>query len=210
MLRMEDILFIEPAEAFRPGRTRRYHALPLMLRSFVERVMIDIRSAALKDPVFATRVEGLAHDDQAAGALLAAYAEIVLEVSAVNGAILRRPLNGARLMAMGELMALCVATEAAERHGETWEGPIEIELAGWARRFEVSRAHVRRVLQTLEPLGLIRDAGHPNRLLVTGQFRESLHAHHAIVIMNARRAIERLQHAYAGFQSRGNAKPSRR
>jgi hypothetical protein len=68
----------------------------------------------------------------------------------------RRPLNGVRFMAMGELIALSVAAEAMGRHGETWEGPPEIALASYARRFEVSRAQVRRVLLALEPCGLAR------------------------------------------------------
>lgn len=210
MLRMQDIQFIEPAEAFRTGRARRYRPLPIMVTAFAERALVDLRSAALNDPAIAALVEPLAQDARSTDALLCAYAEVLLEESTAGNAAVQRPLNGVRFMAMGKLIALSVAAEAMERHGETWEGPLEIALASYARRFEVSRAHVRRVLQTLEPCGLARVEGHPHRRLVTGRFRESIEAYYAAVFETTRRAIDRLRAAGQQTSDGGSAgAPSR-
>ena len=198
MLRMQDIQFIEPAEAFRTGRARRYRPLPLMVRSFADRVLVDLRSAALIDPAIAATVEDLTQDAQQTGALLTGYAEVLLEDPVVRNALEGRPLNGVQFMAMGKLIALSVAAEAMERHGETWEGPLEIALTAYARRFEVSRAHVRRVLQALEPLGLARVEDHPRRLLVTRRFRKSVETYYAAVFETALRVIDRLRPSAPG------------
>ena len=193
MLRMQDIQFIEPAEAFRTGRARRYRPRPVMVKSFAERVLVDLRSAALIEPAIAAQVEALGQDERSTVALLVAFAEVLLEDSTVRSTVARRPLNGGRFMAMGQLIALSVAAEAMERNGDTWEGPLEIALTSYARRFEVSRAQVRRVLQTLEPCGLARVEDHPHRLLVTSRFREAIETDYAAVFDTARRAIDRLQ-----------------
>lgn len=192
MLRMQDIQFIEPAEPFRNGRAWRYRALPIMMESFAERVMVDLRSAALIDPALAALVDGPAHGGRSAGALLAAFADVLLEAPAAGTPAGPPPLNGAPFMAMGGLIALSVAAEAMERNGETWEGPLEITLASYARRFEVSRAHVRRVLQRLEPCGLAHMEDRSHHLLVTSRFRESIEIYCATVFDTALRAIVRL------------------
>ena len=204
MLRMQDIQFIEPAEAFKAGRARRYRPLPDMVRSSAERVLVDLRSAALIDLAIAAQVEHMGRDQRSIVALLAAYAEVLLEDPAVRRAAERPPLNGVPFMAMGRLIALSIAAEAMERHGETWEGPLEIALTSYARRFEVSRAHVRRVLQTLEPCGLARVEGHPHGLLVTGRFREAVETYYAAVFETALRALDKHKlNATRGFRPVG-------
>ncbi|HEY2049824.1 MAG TPA: hypothetical protein VGH03_10805, partial [Caulobacteraceae bacterium] len=193
LLRMQDIGFIAPAEAFRAGRSRRYRPTPAMLNSFAERAMVDLRSAALIDPAIAAAVEDMAQDEDSTFALLDAFAEAMLEESSIRSLGERPPLNGTPFMAMGKQIALSIAADAMGRRGDVWDGPVEIALSSYAHRFDVSRAHVRRALQTLEPCGLTRFEDDPHRLLITLRFCEAIEAYYAIVFDRAMRMVDRLR-----------------
>jgi PAS domain S-box-containing protein len=195
LLRMQDIEFIQPAETFRTGKARRYRPLPAMVKAFADHVMVDLKSATLIDPRVASLVEELQADEQRTIAFLAAFAEVLIADPEVPNISAPAPLNGAPLMAMGKLIALAIAADAMERRGDEWEGPIDIALASYARRFEVSRAQVRRVLQTLEPCGLARVPDNPHRLLITRQFREAVETCYAAMFDTILRTLDRYQQA---------------
>ena len=177
--RLKDMSFVDVTGEFKAGQIRPYRVLPPMTQAFAGQLIINLKSLATTDTRAASALEAIEADDQRASPLLAVLAEVMLQDFSMKGPTLAGLLNGASLMAKGRAIALTIGADAIRRNGERLEGRINIGLTAYAERFELSRAHVRRVLQRLEACGLIRDTTSPSMLIVTSRYRDELEKYRA-------------------------------
>lgn len=190
LARMQDIGFVDVTGDFQAGQIRPYRVLPAMRQVFAEQMTINLRSMAATDYRAALALEAIQHDAGRATALLAAYAGALLDEYGLAERAPGRLLNGALLIAQGQSIALAIGAAVIEKHGATGEGWIEISLTAYAKRFEVSRTHVHRVIRNLEPCGLQPDPASPSRLLVTGGFLAAIGDYHAVICNSLARVLQ--------------------
>jgi hypothetical protein len=172
--RMQDTDFVDVAGPFRPGQVRPHHVQATMMQAFGRLLMIHLKSLAAEDYRAVLAIEAIEEDGKRATPLLAEWAAALLDdLRSENGGLGNR-LNRVPLMSKGQVIACAIGAEAIGKHGAAWEGWIDIPLTVYARRFDVSRVHVRRVVDSLAPCGLVRDAASSSRLLVTSRFRDEV------------------------------------
>ena len=179
--RMRRLGFIAPDAEFARGKERSYKPLRAMIDAFRARDRIEL--------------EALAHIDDRALHVLARYDDDPslfvrlnsLAIEEVVGAIARgermelQPLGGVHYLAMGFLITIAIAAQAFDDGRATAEGPVTLSLSGLARRFEVSRAHVRRVVKVLETIGLQSDPSDRRRFVLTPAFRARFELYHGLI-----------------------------
>lgn len=167
---MQDVGFVDVTGDFQAGQIRPYRVLPAMRQAFAEQMTIDLQGMAATDYRAALALEAIQHDAGRATALLTAYAGVLMGKYRQTKRAPSRLLNGVLWITQGQSIALAIGAAVMEKHGATGEGWIEVSLTAYAKRFEVSRVHVHRVIRNLEPCGLLPDPASPSRLLVTGRF----------------------------------------
>jgi hypothetical protein len=181
LARMQDIGFVDVTGDFQAGQIRPYRVLPAMRQVFAEQLAINLRSMAATDYRAALAVEAIQCDAERATALLAAHAGALMDEYARAECAPDRFLNGVLLIAQGQSIALAIGAAVIDKHGAAGEGWIEVSLTSYAKRFEVSRVHVHRVIRSLAPCGLLPDPASPSRLLATGRFLAAIGDYRAAI-----------------------------
>jgi hypothetical protein len=92
-----------------------------------------------------------------------------------------QPLGGVHYLALGFQITQAVAAQAIEDGAAAAEGPVTLSLSEMARRFEVSRAHVRRVVKVLETIGVQSDPTDRRRYVLTADFRDRFELYHGFL-----------------------------
>ncbi|MDP1026853.1 PAS domain-containing protein [Sphingomonas sp. KR1UV-12] len=192
LARMQDIGFVDVAGRFQAGRIRPYRVQAAMRKSFAELLAIDLRSMAASDYRAVLALEAMEKDGTRTTPLLAAFAAALLDDLTAGEDALGIRLNGVPSMARGQAVALSIAVDAIGRRGGAGEGWIDISLTDYASRFDVSRMHVGRIVESLEACGLLRDPVSPSRLRVTGRFLEELDSYRQAECDVLARALGRL------------------
>lgn len=192
LARMQDIGFVEVAGQFSAGRVRPYRVQAAMTQFFAGLLAIDLRSMAASDYRAVLALEAMETDKKLATPLLAASAAALLDNLNAGEDALGSRLNGVSALARGQAIALSIAADAIGRHGALGEGWIEISFADYARRFDVSRSHVSRIVESLKACGLMRDPGSPSRLSVTDRFLAELENYRQAECDLLGKALERL------------------
>lgn len=191
LARMQDIGFVDAPAEFLAGQIRPYRVRPAMTEAFAGLMRVNLRSLAAVDPAAAATLEALQADPELAPRLLASLGEAYADAFRGGDPVLGGLLNGALMMAKGHAIALSIGADAVLRNGAGREGWIEVSLTTYARRFEVSRAHVRRVLKRLEACGVEPDPSTRSRLRVSEQFHDELERYRETEHRRLRQVVER-------------------
>jgi hypothetical protein len=190
--RMQALGLIAPAGKFERGKERIYKPLPAMLEAFRARLRVDFEALArIDEPT--RRVVARYNDEPDLFVRLNS-----LIIARLLGDIVHRnrvqmqPLGGVNYLAMGHLITSAVAAEAFAAGRERPEGPVTLSLSALARRFDVSRAHVRRVIRILETIGLQSDPADHRRFVLTPAFRDRFELFHAYTLTLLRAVVAQL------------------
>jgi DNA-binding transcriptional ArsR family regulator len=162
--------FIEPVTEFRSGRERVYRPQPAMVAAFRQRIRIEAEALALLHPRGRALLDAFDDTDIVIRLISSGMRRLIADLH--EGRDGRNPLAGVDYSAMGFMITCAVCAAAYEAGRATPEGPVELSLSALARRFGVSRVHVRRVLRMLGEAGLWHDPADAHRFVLTPEFAE--------------------------------------
>jgi hypothetical protein len=185
--RMRSLGMVLPDAAYQSGKPRLYRPQPMLMEAYEAHTLAMLQGPAMIDE--SARQVVAAWDAASYRRLRDAQFRLLL-AAIRRGDVNGQPLHGVSYMAMGIPITLSIIALAFADDGRLVEGPISLSLSLMARRWGVSRSHVRQIVRRLARAGLKDDPADPRRYVVTPQFRDAFETYFASSFLMMLDAVE--------------------